>query len=397
MARFADLKPKWDNSIRRWYVSTPARLSATGKRQRKFFKDKQDATEYGKSLSDMEQRNALLVKKVTPEVVEIAAHYHELFQLYGFGGLKEACERLEKDLIAENNSYRFRDLAKAFKKEHFSDWSKRHQDGWDTLERLLSPMLPQLLVALTTAQWRSFFSDLSEQRSWSPRSYNFYVGRVATIYSWGVNNGFCEEDPTLGITRRKKKKSSVSILTPKQTKLLLDTAWEHDRDMVPYFAIGIFAGLRPDCELEPLQWEDVNFEEGWIRVHFGNKTDTKRFVPIEDNLMAWLEPWKKAKGAVCPSNLTKRRRYVVRGKYQSPQGTPENKWKPIASWKQRDIMRHSYGSYLDAQYQDRNMIKANMGHTDFKTYEQHYRRAVTPKQGGEFWSIMPPLTLPNAA
>jgi len=57
---------------------------------------------------------------------------------------------------------------------------------------------------------------------------------------------------------------------------------------------------------------------------------------------------------------------------------------------QRDIMRYSDGSYLDAKYQDRNMVKENMGHSDFKTYEQDYRKALTLKQGEEFWSIFPP-------
>ena len=160
--------------------------------------------------------------------------------------------------------------------------------------------------------------------------------------------------------------------------------------MVPYFVIGIFAGLRPTSELEVLRWEDVNFQEGWIRGHFGNKTDTKRFVPIEANLASWLAPWNKAKGKICPPNTTKRRRDIVRGKFQAMHGAPVTEWQPIASWAQRDIMRHSYGSYLDAKYQDRNMVKENMGHIDFKTYDQHYRRALTSKDGESFWAIESP-------
>lgn len=52
-------------------------------------------------------------------------------------------------------------------------------------------------------------------------------------------------------------------------------------------------------------------------------------------------------------------------------------------------MRHSYGSNLEAKYKDRNLVKENMGHTNFATYEQHYRNARTPKQAEEFWGIYP--------
>ena len=183
----------------------------------------------------------------------------------------------------------------------------------------------------------------------------------------------------------------MSVLTVEQTRELLETAWYHDRELIPYFSIGVFAGLRPDSELLRLDWKDVNFEEKWIRVGFGNKTDTKRFVPMEANLLAWLGEWKDAEGAIVPTNLVKRRRYVVRGKYQMPEGTPQKEWKPLASWSQRDIMRHSYGSYLDAKYKDRNMVKENMGHSNFKTYEQHYRRAIAPEDAKNFWAIVPPV------
>ena len=55
-----------------------------------------------------------------------------------------------------------------------------------------------------------------------------------------------------------------------------------------------------------------------------------------------------------------------------------------------DISRHTYGSYLEGKYGDRNMVMANMGHTNFTTYEQHYRNARSPKEAECFWNIRPP-------
>ncbi len=173
-------------------------------------------------------------------------------------------------------------------------------------------------------------------------------------------------------------------------------AWEHYREPVPYFAIAIFVGLSPDenSEITALTWEDFNLGEGWIRVaaNFDNKTETKRFVDIEPNLRLWLAPWTGRTGRVVPSNLRTRRRWITRGKYQSPPGTPEKKWKQLVPFgkKERDITRHTYGSYLEARYRDCNKVKESMGHSDFKTYEQHYRNARSPREAKAFWNIVPP-------
>ena len=201
----------------------------------------------------------------------------------------------------------------------------------------------------------------------------------------------------LGVKARKIRRKHVPVYAVEQVQTLMSAAWEFDRELVPFFAIAIFAGLRPghkDSEIRNLKWEDVNFGERWIRVatNFDNKTGTKRFVPIEDNLLLWLQPWVKSKKPVLPVNFVRRRRALVRGKYQSPSGTPEEKWQELVPFGEevRDITRHTYGSYLDAKYRDRNMVMANMGHTNFKTYEQHYKNARSPQEADRFWGIVPP-------
>ncbi|MEQ1842450.1 MAG: tyrosine-type recombinase/integrase, partial [Verrucomicrobiales bacterium] len=205
-----------------------------------------------------------------------------------------------------------------------------------------------------------------------------------------------DKNPVDGLKRRRLRRKVVAVYTPEQVEALLNSAWEHDREMVPFFAILIFAGLRPDLDSEigKLRWEDVNFGAKWIRVgaNFDNKTETKRFVPIEDNLMAWLEPWRGSTGTVLPKNIRRRRRYLTRGKYQSPLGSAESEWNELAPFGShvRDITRHTYGSYLDAKYQDRNRVMANMGHTTFRTYEQHYKNARSPQEAERFWAIVPP-------
>lgn len=81
-----------------------------------------------------------------------------------------------------------------------------------------------------------------------------------------------------GIRRRKLVERSKAIYSIDEVKLLLNSTWENDKEMVPFFAIAIFAGLRPDVESEIsyLTWADINFKEKWIRVGagFDSKTGT---------------------------------------------------------------------------------------------------------------------------
>lgn len=389
MGRTATLEAKHDQAKGLWYVSLPPKLSPTGKRRREYFPFRREAEERAKRLRKLEQQSVSLARKAGPSLIETAVIYDELFQIYGLSGLKEACEKLAATLEAEHKAVRFDELLDAFEQDHWEDWSKSSRTTWNWLKKHLDDFKEHPLTTLNTPLWTKWMRKMAKQEAWAPRSFNDVVQKISSIWRYAVKQGLAKGNPIDGVKRRKLRKKPVAILEAEQARTIMQTAWEHDRDMVPYFAVAMFAGLRPESELATLRWEDVNFEERWIRVHFGNKTDTKRFVPMEDNLMAWLEPWKEATGSIIPKNLTKRRRYVVRGKYQSPPRTKAANWTPIADWSLRDLARHSYGSYLDGKYRDRNMVKENMGHTDFDTYEQHYRNARTPKQAAAYWSIMP--------
>src|SRR5207248_4608051 len=71
-------------------------------------------------------------------------------------------------------------------------------------------------------------------------------------------------------------------------------------DVLPYIAIGLFAGLRR-AEIERLDWSEVDFESGLIEVTARNaKTARRRHVTIQPNLREWLLPLRKHRGNVTP-------------------------------------------------------------------------------------------------
>jgi hypothetical protein len=69
-------------------------------------------------------------------------------------------------------------------------------------------------------------------------------------------------------------------------------------EMIPFLAIGAFAGLRT-AEIQRLDWSEVHSEDGFIEVKAGkSKTASRRIVPISANLAAWLKDFVKPTGRV---------------------------------------------------------------------------------------------------
>src|SRR5271165_505899 len=108
---------------------------------------------------------------------------------------------------------------------------------------------------------------------------------------------------------RSRKMKAIHIVTPEQADLLIRHA---PAEVVPFFGIGLFAGLRVS-EIERLDWKHINFSERNIDLSwFPTKTLQPRFVPICDKLAGILEPFARAEGRVSPPNLQRLRKEAIR-------------------------------------------------------------------------------------
>lgn len=379
-------------------MRVPAKLTDSGKVKREIFSSEKAALDRVEEIRKLQVESADAVRMAGPKLIRSAVHYDDLFSLiYGFeGGLSEACEQFVRQLDERHRSISFGELVENFEEHHRSNWSKGYTGKWNWFKNHLEDILDRPVLDLDLLFWRSWLAKNAEKKTWKAKTYNEVAGILSSIWKDAVRQQLVERNPIEGVSRRKVQRKEVAVYSVEQVKTLLDCAWKHDREMVPYFAIAIFAGLRPDVhsEITKLDWGDVDFEHKQIRVgkNFDNKTNTKRFVEMEENLLAWLEPWKNATGPVVPPNLVRRRRYLTRGKYQSPKKTPSTKWVELVpnGEEARDITRHTYGSYLEAKYRDRDKVMANMGHLDTSTYEQHYRSVRSPQEAEDFWNIRPP-------
>jgi len=206
------------------------------------------------------------------------------------------------------------------------------------------------------------------QRKWTRSTIDGVIAKIGPFFTWCVREGYCESNPCAAVKRPRSDNSPPSIFTPTEAQKLLQAALRYDRRLIPYLAIGLFAGVRP-LEIERLTWADIS--DRYIEITAAKaKTRQRRLVSLLDNLKEWL-----ALGGDLPlTNKRKRLARVVQ--------IAGLKWKP-------DIMRHSFASYHLAYLQSADKTALEMGHRDTQMLFRHYRELVKYEDSKQYWDIRP--------
>ena len=180
-----------------------------------------------------------------------------------------------------------------------------------------------------------------------------------------------------GMMEWKNEVKPVTIFSSEEMKNLLDAASVH---ILPYFAIGAFAGLRT-AEICRLDWKHVHFKRGFIECEAAmTKTRQRRLVPISENLRAWLEPIAPKSGEVLAYSKFAGTlfRFLRRRKID---------------WK-RNALRHSYISNRLALVPDTARVALECGNSPNVIF-QHYRELVTPEEAQAWFNIFPGAGYPQ--
>jgi len=204
------------------------------------------------------------------------------------------------------------------------------------------------------------------------------------FFNWCKRQGFTNENPLQNIQIVVPEKE-VQIFSVEECMTLMKTCETSFPALVPYFAISLFAGLRPnECKL--LQWEQIHIDELQITVLAPtSKTREGRNVKIEPTLKYWLESYTGKKEGFIVEQKSYRTQmeklrihlgYKVRGK--NPDG---------AVW-HCDICRHTMASYWLQKYNERGHLAEQMGNS-LKMIKKHYKQVVTNSDTEKFWSILP--------
>ena len=220
-------------------------------------------------------------------------------------------------------------------------------------------------------EWLRSLSDKSGKRL-SPVTRNHFRRVLIVSFNFAKGRGYCVTNPAAESAKAKEVEGVVGILSVEETARLLESAAS---ELVPYVAIGAFAGLRR-AELERLDWKEVDLQGGLIEVTARNaKSARRRFVKIQPNLAKWLQPHAQLSGPVTPPGYEK---LLLCAR----EATGITHWPPNA-------LRHGFASYHLAQFNDAALLALELGHINSNLVFQHYRQLVKPKLAERYWKIVP--------
>jgi len=217
-----------------------------------------------------------------------------------------------------------------------------------------------------------------------------YRAQIHSFFEYAREKGWVTSNPALQLGRSKKKTEGegARILKSSQVRDLLDAAEASPlaRILVPRLALGLFLGLRPE-ETARMDWKDIDFAQGHVRVRkTKSKKKQERYVELNPTAKAWLLKYRTAEGPI----------------FSSSQGTIRKAWDKLrkqCGWKfasfptddddfEKNVLRHSFGSYMLAKTQNRARTTELMG-TSLSTFASYYRVALPEKSAESYWNILP--------
>jgi integrase len=372
MPRRLQLTPAKSRLLSRpWRVNLPPSISGSGKRERHFFQTCQDAETFCRQQRTRLQNFGRNSTSLTPVQLEDAAQAFAKLQPHGLS-LNEVVASFLSQREAMEKSVTFKTLFERFVASKHGK-SEAYLRGL----RYTLPRFPRLHDCIVT---EILPSDIdAEMNEMTAAVKNAFLRNLRAVFNFAVKRDWLATNPIEKLDFETLKKTEVVTLSPKEAATLMAAAENHF-DLLPYHALGLFAGIRP-MELERLDWQHIDLTERHIEITAEvSKTGRRRIIEMEPNLVKWLSRFAGAggemKGKLTPStNLRSRLREV-----RTDAG--------IEKWTQ-DVMRHSYASYWLAEHGDINRLTLNMGHESSDMLWRHYHKASKRKDAERYWQITP--------
>jgi integrase len=352
---------------RRYYCVTTPKLG--GGRNRRFFKEKAEAETFVQ-FAKVQQENYGTAALSIPDALRVEAiECAELLQPFGVT-LRDAARFYAAHLKAITGSRKVSEVVADLLAARTADGMSPRYLGdlrW-RLGRFALSFGEEMIAGISASRIDQWLRGLGVGAA----TRNTFRRRVAALFNFARRRGYVTENSVADVERAKERETEIEILSVSQVARLLLSA---SSDMLPFWAIGAFAGLRR-AEIERLTWSEIDFDADVIEVKASkSKTASRRLVTIQPNLRAWLAPYRTRSGRVCPLNL-QRKIFGDRERAELRAGWPQN------------ALRHSFGSYHLAQFNDPAKLALEMGNSP-ATIFRHYRQLVKPKQAERYWKIVP--------
>jgi integrase len=378
-----------------WQVNLPK--SQDGRRKRRTFRDHKEAETAAEQARIQAKNYGTDAFSISPRLRTEAIQAEQTLKPFGASiteAVKFYAEHLRRETQSESVAHVVKEILAS--KEHDNLRPRYLTDLRARFNRFAETFGERKIASLSAGEIDGWLRGFA----WKPITRNTIRLSLSTLFGYAEQRGWCQENPIAKVRKIRASGSPIGILTPEQLAKLLESARERT---LPYWLLGGFAGLRR-AEIERLEWKDVHFdlvkyeqftaalateneeaiskaEKEWrgsalVEVPaLKSKTASRRFVQIEPNLAAWLEPYIGRTGKVCPQNLRK----LLEA---------DRKAAGLTSWPP-NALRHSFASYHLAHFHNAAKLALELGHTDQELLFRHYRELVKPEAAAKYWNIRP--------
>ncbi|MEI8309655.1 MAG: hypothetical protein WCH98_02745 [Verrucomicrobiota bacterium] len=235
----------------------------------------------------------------------------------------------------------------------------------------------------------AWFTKQRELRNWGDINTLNYVRDLKMFFRFCARQNFLAKNPLEDAVfdwvkpLRKKLKASknVVIYSIEESRKLLDAALSYpDKDMLTWFAVCFFSGIRVE-EMGRMTWECFRWDEKSISLdeQVVAKRGNPRHIALSESFKSWirkLPDYRKRTGRlVDPTNWRNRL-----GDFHTAAGVP----------KKRNALRHTFASYHYVDCGDADKTRKMLGQKTEEVLFAHYVKLVTKKDAAAFWALRPP-------
>ncbi|MGA2248477.1 MAG: hypothetical protein ABSH48_26210 [Verrucomicrobiota bacterium] len=225
------------------------------------------------------------------------------------------------------------------------------------------------LSGITTVEMEGYLHGLDG----GPRYKNNVLQAIGTLCGFAKKRGYVPRDSEGigGVTKYDVKRKEIEVFTPGEVQAMLNAA---NPQVQLALALTCFAGVR-GAELGRLEWDDIKFDAGFIRVRAASaKTGIRRVPPIPANLRSWLLLHRKDSGPVVGYKN-------VYNQYSKVAGKAKVTWR-------RNAHRHGFASYRTALIKNLEQVAIEAGNSK-QMLLANYFQLVSESDAKAWFSIVP--------
>jgi integrase len=247
-----------------------------------------------------------------------------------------------------------------------------------TLKQFKAAFGGQHINAITTEALEAYLARIP-----NVITRNNHYRFLSTFFGWCLDrkHRFLVHSPVEAIKPDPEPVETPEFIPLEGVRTLMEKAVEFDSGLIPFLALGFFAGIRPFeiARMEPRDFlisdKRINIRAEVAKPKREGKPLPRLIEGLPDTLWMWLE-FVRFEGQVDKTNYIERRRKLI-----ADAGID---WPNSAA-------RHTFSTYAYAHLQNAGVVRKWTGHRNNDSiFLDHYAGLETRARGEEYFRILPP-------